>query len=78
MGDGDATLGGDTIPVTMDDLKNLETTLTSSMNTQMKELRDMMAQLLNANIPPAAPSLEVNDSAVQSGEGEQPIKDPPT
>ena len=78
MGKEDGNMSGDTTPVSMDDLKELETTLTSSMNAQLKELRDMMAQLLNGSTPPppASPSLEVNASAAQSGEGEQPIKDP--
>ena len=70
MGDGDGTSGGDTIPVSMDDLKKLETSLTSSMDAQMKELRSMMAQLLNANNAPAPPSLEDNASATQVEEGE--------
>ena len=43
MGDGDGASGGDTSPVSMDDLKKVEPTLTSSMDAQMKELRDMMA-----------------------------------
>ena len=52
MGEGDGATGGSTPPVSMDDLKNLETSLTSSMNTQMEELRAMMRQLLNGNKPP--------------------------
>ena len=71
MGDGDDASGGSTPPVSMDDLKNLETSLKSSMDTQMEELRAMMRQLLNGNKPPAAPSLEANASATQIGEGEQ-------
>ena len=74
----DGNTSGDTTPVSMDDLKELETTLTSSMNAQLKELHDMMTQLLNGSTPPASPSLEVNASAAQGGEGEQLIKDPPT
>ena len=77
MGDGNAMLGGNTSPVSMDDLKELETTLTSSMNAQLKELREMMTQLLNGSKPPASSFLEVNASAAQSGEGEGIIKDPP-
>ena len=77
MGDGDGVLGGGTPPVSMDDLKSLETTLTSSMNTQMEELRAMMRQLLNANNPPVAPSLEANASAAHSGEGEQLTNESP-
>ena len=69
MGDGDATSGGNS-PGSMDDLKKLETSLTSSMDTQMKELRDMMAQLLNANKSPTAPSLEFNASAALDGVGD--------
>ena len=42
MGDGDEVPGGSTPPVSMYDLKNLETSLTSSMYTQMEELRAMM------------------------------------
>ena len=71
MGDGDGASGGGTPPVSIDDFKNLETILTSSMNTQMEELRAMIRQLLNANKPPAASSLEANASAAHSGEGEQ-------
>ena len=37
----------------------------------------MMTQLLNANKPPTAPSLEANTSAAQSGEGEQLINESP-
>ena len=70
MDDGDGASGGGTPPVSMDDLKNLETSSKSSMDTQMEELRAMMRQLLNGNKPPAAPSLEANASAAQSGEGE--------
>ena len=39
MGEGNGVSDGGTPPVSMDDLKSLETTLTSSMNTQMEELR---------------------------------------
>ena len=77
MADGEVAPVGATTPVSMDDLKNLETSLTSSMNAQMAELRAMMAQLLAASPPPAATSLEVNASAVVSGEGEQQTKEPP-
>ena len=52
MGDGDENSSGNTSPVSMDDLKELETTLTSSMNAQLKELREMMTQLLNGSTPP--------------------------
>ena len=34
MGDGDGVTGGSTPPVSMDDLKNLETSLKSTMDTQ--------------------------------------------
>ena len=44
MGDGDDVTGGSTPPVTMDDLKSLETSLKSSMDTQMEELRSMMRE----------------------------------
>ena len=47
------------------------------MNTQMEELRAMMRQLLNGNKPPAAPCLEANASATQSGEGEQQTNESP-
>ena len=67
-GEPEATISG----VYVDDFKKLE----ASMGAQMEELRAMMAQLLNANMPPAAPSLEANASAAQSGDGEKPIKDP--
>ena len=43
----------------------------------MEELRAMMRQLLNANKPPATPSLEANASAVHSGEGEQLTNESP-
>ena len=76
MGDGDGTSSGNTSPVSMDDLKKLETSLTSSMDAQLKKLRDMMTQLLNDSKPPASSSPEVNASAAQSGEGEGIIKDP--
>ena len=48
MGIGDGDSGGDTSSVSMDDLKKLETTLTSSMDGQLKELREMITQLLEA------------------------------
>ena len=77
MGDGDDVTGGSTPPVTMDDLKYLETSLTSSMNTQMEELRAMMRELLKANKPPATSSLEANASATLEGEGEQRTNESP-
>ena len=77
MGDGDGVSGGETPPVSMDDLKSLETSLTSSMNTQMEEVRAMMRQLINANKPPATSSLEANASAAHSGEGEQHTNESP-
>ena len=77
MGDGDDVTGGSTPPVTMDDLKNLETSLKSSMDTQMEELRAMMRQLLKANKPPATSSLEANASAAHVGEGEQRTNESP-
>ena len=49
MGDGDDASGGSTPPVSMDDLKNLETSLKSSMDTQKEELRAMMRELMKAN-----------------------------
>ena len=60
MGDRDGASCGVTPPVSMDDLKNLETTLTSSMTTQMEELRAIMRELMKANKPPATSSLEAN------------------
>ena len=60
MGDGDDAASGGTPPVSMDDLKSLETSLKSSMDTQMEELRAMMRQLLNTNKPSATSSLEAN------------------
>ena len=77
MGDGDDVTGGITPPVSMDDLKNLETSLKSSMDTQMEELRAMMRQLLKANKPPATSSLEANASATHDGEGEQRTNESP-
>ena len=70
MGIGDGDSGGDTSSVSMDDLKKLETTLTSSMDSQLKELREIMAQLLEANEAPASPSPEDNASAAQHRVGE--------
>ena len=77
MGDGDDVTGVSTPPVTMDDLKYLETSLTSSMNTQMEELRSMMRELLKANKPPATSSLEANASAAHDGDGEQLTNESP-
>ena len=78
MGDGgDENSGGNTSPVSMDDLKKLETSLTSSMDAQLKELREMMTQLLNGSKPPASSSLEVNASATQGEEGEGTKESPP-
>ena len=48
---GDENSGGNTSPVSMDDLMKLETSLTSSMDAQLKELREMMMQLLNGSKP---------------------------
>ena len=70
MGNGDGDSGGDKSLVSMDVLKRLETTLTSSMDTQLKKLREMMAQLLEANKSPAPPSPEDNASAAQNRVGE--------
>ena len=42
----------------MEDLKGLETSLNSSMSTEMQELREMIAQLMPANKTSTPPSLE--------------------
>ena len=77
MGDGDDVSGGSTPPVSMDDLKNLETSFKSSMDTQMEELCAMMRELMKANKPPVTSSLEANASATLDGEGEQPTDESP-
>ena len=77
MGDGDGVSGGSTPPVTMDDLKSLETSLKSSMDAQMGELRAMMRELMKANMPPTTSSLEANASAAHVGEGEQRTNESP-
>ena len=56
--------------VTMGDLKDLETSLRSTMDTQMKELREMIAQLLPKGVGPTPPPLEVNSSAAHATEAE--------
>ena len=59
-------LGGDnTSGVSMDDLKKLEANLTSSMETQMKEMREMIAQILQASKAPASPNPEDSASAAK-------------
>ena len=61
--------GSDPKPgVTMDDLNNLETSIRSTMDTQMKELREMIAQLLPKGVGPTPPPLEENSSAAQASD----------
>ena len=65
---------------TMDDLKKMETSLTSSMEKQMNELRDMIAQLMKAKdtAPPStlgSPSPE--DKEDKEGDGESQTESPP-
>ena len=55
--------GSDPKPgVTMEDLNNLETSIRSTMDTQMKELREMIAQLLPKGVGPTPPPLEAQNS----------------
>ena len=67
MGDqeGDGAAHGS---VTMDDLKRLETTLTSSMETQMREMREMIMQLMSPNraTPPPHPEDPPSTSPAQA------------
>ena len=58
-------IGAVTSGVSMDDLKKLETSLTSSMETQMNELREMMAQILKASKVLVSPPPEDSASAVR-------------
>ena len=69
---------GDEAAATMKDLKEVQTTLTSLMDTRMNELRGLIAQLRNA--PAAAPgassaphdnsSENVNEEDEEANEGE--------
>ena len=77
MGATNEDSGSKASDVFMDDLKKLEDNLRSSMDSQLKELHDMMSQLLQKGNAPASQPVEENTSAAQSGEGKQPIKDPP-
>ena len=65
MGDqeGDGVARGS---VTMDDLKRLETTLTSSMETQMREMREMIMQLMSPNRATPPPPSEDPPSSPQA------------
>ena len=65
MGIEEGDMGANTSAVSMDDLKKLEATLTSSMETQMKEMREMMAQILQASKAPAFPTPEDSASAAK-------------
>ena len=68
---GETGDGADPKPgVTMEDLKSLETTMKSSMDTQLKGLRDMIVQLLPKGSGSTPPPVEVNSSAAQAKEGE--------
>ena len=87
MGTHESDAGAATSAVTMDDLKELKISLTSSMETQMSELREMMAQILKASKAPAPTLPEDSTSAARDkasalsvGEkagDEEPHKDSP-
>jgi hypothetical protein len=66
-GDGSAPKPG----VTMEDLKDLEKSMRSTMDAQMKELREMIVQLLPKGVGSPLPPLEVNSSAAQATEVEE-------
>ena len=53
--DGDKGVAGK--PVSMDDLKAMETTLKSSMDAQMLDMREYFMELMHANAPPTPPYL---------------------
>jgi hypothetical protein len=55
----------------MEDLKDLETSMRSTMDAQMKELREMIVQLLPKGVGSPLPPLEVNSSAAQATEVEE-------
>ena len=65
MGIEEGDTGANTSAVSMDDLKKLKATLTTSMETQMKEMREMMAQILQASKAPAFPTPEDSASAAK-------------
>ena len=73
--------GSDPKPgVTMEDLNNLETSIRSTMDTQMKELREMIAQLLPKGVGSTPPPLEAISSAAQATdeEGSDGTKESPS
>ena len=49
-------------PTSMDDLKSLETSLRSSMESQMLDMKKYLSDLLKPSVPPIIPITEDKDS----------------
>jgi hypothetical protein len=64
MPDDDNTEGAEKL-ASMDNLKSLETSLRSSMESQMLDMKKYLAELLKPSVPPIIPITEYKDSLLE-------------
>lgn len=64
-------------PASMDDLKALETSLRSSMESQMIDMKQYLADLLKMSVPPIIPIMEDKDSLLDGEASASPSSKKP-
>ena len=64
-------------PASMDDLKSLETSLRSSMESQMLDMKKYLAELLKPSVPPIIPISEDKDPLLEGDASASPSSKKP-